>query len=42
LNENVKNPKKAWEILKEATIGTKSNSKIEKITVDGKQIWHRA
>ncbi len=30
LNENVKNPKKTWEILKEATIGAKSNSKIEK------------
>ncbi len=38
LNENVKNPKKTWEILKEATVGAKSNSKIEKITVDGKQI----
>jgi hypothetical protein len=38
LNENVKNPKKTWEILKEATVGTKFNPKIEKITVGGKQI----
>jgi hypothetical protein len=38
LNENVKNPKKTWDILKEATVGTKFNPKIEKITVGGKQI----
>ncbi len=38
LNENVKNPKKTWEILKEATVGTNFNPKIEKITVGGKQI----
>jgi hypothetical protein len=30
--------KKTWEILKEATVGTKSNPKIVKIVVEGKQI----
>jgi hypothetical protein len=38
LNENAKNPKKTWEILKEAAVGTKHNPKIKKITVGGKQI----
>jgi hypothetical protein len=38
LNQNVGNPKKTWEILKEATVGTKTSSKIDKIVIDGKQI----
>jgi hypothetical protein len=38
LNKKVKNPKKTWQILKEATVGTIYNPKIEKITVGGKQI----
>jgi hypothetical protein len=31
LNDNVKNPKKTWEILKEATVGTKKSSKLKKL-----------
>jgi hypothetical protein len=38
LNANVKNPKKSWELLKEVTIGTKQNKKIQKISVNGEQI----
>ena len=38
LRDNVKNPKKTWNLLKEATVGTKHCPKIEKIVVDGKQI----
>jgi hypothetical protein len=38
LNANVKNQKKTWNLLKEATVGTKHCPKIEKIVVDGKQI----
>jgi len=38
LNENVKNPKKTWEILKEATVGSKPNKKIERLTVNGNTI----
>jgi hypothetical protein len=30
LNENVKNPKKTWNLLKEATVGTKHCAKIAK------------
>ncbi len=33
-----KNPKKTWELLREATVGTKPNKKIDKIVVNGEQI----
>jgi hypothetical protein len=32
---NVKNPKKSWELLKEATVGSKQCKKTERILVDG-------
>jgi hypothetical protein len=32
---NVKNPKKTWELLKEATIGSKQSKKTERISVGG-------
>lgn len=38
LNANVKNPKKTWEILKEATFGSKSTTKIDKISSNGNVI----
>jgi hypothetical protein len=38
LNANVKNPKRTWELLKEVTVGTKHQKKIDKITVNGEQI----
>jgi hypothetical protein len=38
LNANVKNPKKTWELLRQATIGTKQNKNIDKIVANGEQI----
>jgi hypothetical protein len=32
---NVKNPKKTWDLLKEATVGSKQNKKIDSLTVNG-------
>jgi len=32
---NVKNPKKTWDLLKEATIGSKQSKKTERISVGG-------
>ena len=34
--KNRKNPKKIWQLLKEVSVGSKSQNKIEKITVQGK------
>ena len=36
LSKNRKNPKKIWQLLKEVSVGSKSQDKIEKITVQGK------
>jgi len=38
LKANVKNPKKTWDLLKEATVGKKTTNKIEKISVNGNLI----
>jgi hypothetical protein len=35
LNANVNNPKKSWELLKEATVGTKNTKKINCLSVGG-------
>ena len=32
---NVKNPKKTWDLLKEATVGSKQSKKIDSLTVNG-------
>jgi hypothetical protein len=37
LNANVKIPKKGWELLRQATIGTKQNKNINKIVSNGEQ-----
>ena len=36
--QNIKNPKKTWDILRELTTGKKDQTPIEKIKIDGKFI----
>ena len=38
IEQNIKNPKKTWDILRELTTGKKDQTPIEKIKIDGKVI----